>query len=340
MAIALVIGATGHLGSAICRALVDAGWSVRALSRRPDASANLREVAVQWALGDGMVQNDVARAAAHVALVVDAAAPYPVDPFVRNAQTHDNIVDAAVERQRWLLEICAAQDAVFVGIGSFVSHRLQLGPDRHPLRRVMSTWLRGRHPYFAVKERTSALTIAAASRQRVVQLNPTGCLGPYDLKERRLALVPRLLDGEIPVSVTDEVDFIDVRDVGIAVVRAVETEMFGEAILLSGHSKPFDVIFADICAADGRRPPPIRARAALGLPSLIGLERSLGWLGQASPYPTLTLSIVLECGAVTRSEAQRELGVVPRPWAKTVADTIDWYRTIGQVHSKPGQRRA
>lgn len=340
MSEALVIGATGHVGAGITRALVDAGWRVRAMSRRAEPSANLRGVDVTMVRGDGMVRGDLARAATGVALIVDAAAPYPVDPFVRHERGHTEIVEAAVERQRWLLDIAYQEGAIFVGIGSFVSHRLQAGAERSVARRALSSWLRSRHPYFAVKERTSAMTVAAAARQRVVQLNPTGCLGPYDLKEKRLSLVPRLLDGEIPASVTDVVDFIDVRDVGLAVVRAVERDHFGRAILLSGHSQRFDVIFADLCAAGGRRPPILRAPALMGLPSLIGLERSLGWIGQASPFPTLTLSIVLECGAVERSVEQRALGVEPRPWQETVVDTVAWARSLGHLGGAPGQRRA
>jgi len=75
--IALIVGATGGIGSETARALLRRGWTVRALNRDPKKAAlrlaSLGEIV--WLEGDAMNQADVVRAAAGASLVVHAANP-------------------------------------------------------------------------------------------------------------------------------------------------------------------------------------------------------------------------------------------------------------------------
>ena len=74
--LALVCGATGGLGAQVCRALVQRGWSVRAMHRQPD---NARMTAgldqVDWVRGDAMNAADLLSAARGVSVLVHAANP-------------------------------------------------------------------------------------------------------------------------------------------------------------------------------------------------------------------------------------------------------------------------
>jgi nucleoside-diphosphate-sugar epimerase len=75
--IALIVGATGGIGSETARALLARGWTVRALHRDPKKAAQrMASLAdVVWLEGDAMNQADVVRAAAGASLVVHAANP-------------------------------------------------------------------------------------------------------------------------------------------------------------------------------------------------------------------------------------------------------------------------
>jgi nucleoside-diphosphate-sugar epimerase len=74
---ALIIGATGGIGSETARALVSRGWTVRALSRDPEKAA--RRFAwigpVEWVKGDAMNRAQVVAAARDVSVVIHAANP-------------------------------------------------------------------------------------------------------------------------------------------------------------------------------------------------------------------------------------------------------------------------
>jgi hypothetical protein len=74
---ALIIGATGGIGSEIARALIAAGWTVRGLHRNPTEAA--RRFAwigpVDWTKGDAMNAAQAVSAAEGMSLVVHAANP-------------------------------------------------------------------------------------------------------------------------------------------------------------------------------------------------------------------------------------------------------------------------
>lgn len=68
---ALVLGATGGIGSEIARALLAAGWRVRALTRRHADG----DPALRWIHGDAMSRDDVLGAAEGASVIVHAVNP-------------------------------------------------------------------------------------------------------------------------------------------------------------------------------------------------------------------------------------------------------------------------
>ena len=75
--VALIIGATGGIGGEVARALNAHGWQVRGMCRNP-ATAKRGSGwmgPVEWIAGDAMIEADVMRAAAGVALIFHGANP-------------------------------------------------------------------------------------------------------------------------------------------------------------------------------------------------------------------------------------------------------------------------
>ena len=70
---ALVLGATGGVGGAVAARLLQSGWTVRALTRRPLPLPG--DARIAWIQGDAMSATDVAAAAEGVGLIVHAVNP-------------------------------------------------------------------------------------------------------------------------------------------------------------------------------------------------------------------------------------------------------------------------
>jgi hypothetical protein len=77
MRTALVLGATGGVGSAVAHRLAAGGWTVRALHRDPNSIEKAEPF--DWIRGDALVPEDVERAADGVPVIVHAVKPrlYP-----------------------------------------------------------------------------------------------------------------------------------------------------------------------------------------------------------------------------------------------------------------------
>lgn len=71
---ALVLGATGGIGSEVALQLRDAGWTVRALQRNA-ATAVTQKDGIEWIRGDAMNRADVIAAANNCAVIVHAVNP-------------------------------------------------------------------------------------------------------------------------------------------------------------------------------------------------------------------------------------------------------------------------
>lgn len=72
--VALVLGATGGIGGAMAKKLIERGYAVRALHRNAATTAR-NNPAIDWVQGDAMDRHDVIRAAQGVGLIVHAVNP-------------------------------------------------------------------------------------------------------------------------------------------------------------------------------------------------------------------------------------------------------------------------
>jgi predicted dehydrogenase/nucleoside-diphosphate-sugar epimerase len=97
----LVTGASGYVGTAVVKALVESGYYVRALTRPTSKTAALEQLGVEVFLGDIRRLEDVQSASSGMDVIVHAAAGMKgsaeamVDTCVRGTQ---NVADAAAEQ--------------------------------------------------------------------------------------------------------------------------------------------------------------------------------------------------------------------------------------------------
>lgn len=327
MSRAVVLGATGHLGNAVVRELVARDYRVTAASRRPRPPANLDSLDVTFLPGDGDTSGQLERWIEGHDVVVDAAAPYPLHPFRIGSQAAaPEPLEYAEWRTRALLRLISRHEARLAYISSFTT-----------LPRARSVWghLQGRlarrlHPYFETKDRIEELILEAANDGLpAVVVNPTSCLGPWDVKRRELCFIPQLLAGEVPVSVEHVLNVIDVRDVAAGLVSMLEAERYGEPTLLSGHNINLDSLTTWICEVGGVERPKWRAAAELTFLPVLATEALLPFADRPVPAPLLATMLLLEQEWMTPSQAQRDLGVDLHPLSATIRDAVAWYRRLG-----------
>jgi dihydroflavonol-4-reductase len=314
------------VGNAVVRALLDRNYHVTACSRRSVPPANLSELPVRYLQGDADTSGQLDKWIAGHDLVVDAAAPYPLNASSPVSEAGKDPIAHAERRTRLLLDAVSRHKARLVYIGSFVTLvRARIGADRfqHQMMRLA-------HPYFEVKELIESQMLDASRRGLpVIIANPTYCLGPWDLHDRELCTIPLLLCGEIPSSITQMLNVVDVRDVAAAIGAALDAERYGEPILMSGHDISTGELYSLICELGGVPRPRISTATTLALTGAYAMELMLGTIGEKTRLPAGGIMMATLFDYMVSGKQLSEFGIIPRPLSETIVDAIKWYRKIG-----------
>jgi dihydroflavonol-4-reductase len=323
---ALVIGASGHIGNAVVRALLKRKYEVTACGRRRKPPANLIGLPVRYAPGDADSADQFEKWIDGHDLVVDAAAPYPLDIFSVARDAEIDPIAGAERRTRRLLDAVSRRDAELAYVSSFVT----LVRPQTRAQHLQSEMIRLAHPYFAVKQLIEAQILEAARQGlRTAIVNPTYCLGPWDIRDRRICTIPLLLSGEIPASISQALNVIDVRDVAGALLAALDAKRYGAPILLSGHDVSTHELYSAICRIGGVPPPRLSASSSLTLMSAYWIETMFTAIGRRTPLPSGGMMMATEFDYLVPGKELIELGIKLRPLADTISDAIRWYREIG-----------
>lgn len=321
---ALVLGGTGHIGNALVRALLERGGHVTVCCHQAGARPNLADLDVEVLVGDDRAPGQLAHWIDGHELVIDAAAPYPLRLFDPDVNHRQNLEDA-LRRCRTLIQGVKAHDAELVYISSFTTLRGQTSL----LARLQSGVIQGSHPYFETKISIERDVINAAREGlKAVVINPSVCLGPWDLKQRDTCFVAAVARGDLMGTTGQMLNVIDVRDVADATLKALETQHYGQPLGLSGHNIDLDTLVRHICDLAGCKPPIMRGSTRLMAMGSYWIDAVCGSLGRASPFPSLPILLLCECHEMSPSKEQRKLGLIPRSLETTLDDALSWYRRI------------
>jgi len=160
-----------------------------------------------------------------------------------------------------------------------------------------------------------------------VILNPTAVIGPYDHRGSLLGqALLKIYQNELPFLVSGGYNWVDVRDVVSASIKAIESGRKGENYILSGEYCSLKELSSMISKISGCRIPVIVpvTLARLACP-FIKVYTSI--IKKEPLYTYQSLDILVNSPVnVSSAKAGKELGYEPRPLDQTLRDTFDWYR--------------
>lgn len=324
---ALVIGATGIIGSHVVRALLAEGIEVRAFSRGVKQALNLEGLDVERFKGDLNDPASLKEGAKGCAWVFHTAGYYPTHSFNLN----DHLRKASTEIKRVLdaVEHPSLERFVFTSSLTTIGRPAYFGEladenCRYDLPKPP-------HPYFAVKIVMEEEVKRRAMRgYPAVIVNPTGCFGPYELKPIHLCLVPQLIRGKILAFVDGKLNAVDVADVGRGHVLAAQKGKIGERYILGGHDIFISDLLRTICRLGKCSPPKIRVPVKVAVAAAWASEFLSHYVfNSSSVLSVLGLKFVEYGQHFSLEKARNELGYTVSPLEPCLTRAIDWYRRIG-----------
>jgi dihydroflavonol-4-reductase len=197
----------------------------------------------------------------------------------------------------------------------------------------------GRPSYDQSKARGERI-VAEAVRQGLdaVVLAPTGVVGPHDYRPSRFGQVLlALARNRMPLVISGGFDWVDVRDVVAAALRAEEAAPSGSKYLLSGHW----LSLMDVARLAGNVTGSSVSCTAVPLPLARACaplaEASCRLTGRTPLFTRYSVEALSQHRTVSHDKATRDLAYRPRAFDETLTDTYRWFTENGYLPSNaPG----
>lgn len=243
---ALVTGATGFIGSALCRRLCENGYQVTAFHRPTSVVRQIEDLPLRHVIGD--LCDD--------ASVENAFADKPEIVFHLGAQTasgkiRKRILDVNVGGTRRVLQSALRNqvDRVIFLSSSFAMgipekyHTRQAKPalisEDHTWNFSAAKWPYAWSKYLAEKE----IQLASAYGMDTVILSPCIVIGPGDHYRKTNSFIIQFHEHPPLFNIDGGINVIDVQDVVDGLVRSVTYGERGERYILSGTNVSFQKLF-------------------------------------------------------------------------------------------------
>ncbi|HRW40818.1 MAG TPA: NAD-dependent epimerase/dehydratase family protein [Microthrixaceae bacterium] len=318
---AVITGASGFLGAHLARTLKDRGVEVRAADRSRGPA--LDDVDVEFVEIDVLDPASLRAAfegqdrVFHLAAIISIVGDPTGEVWRVNVHGPRNAATVAFE--------CGG--GRFVHCSSVHSFDLErCGPS------LDESGLPTTHPDAPAYDRSKrageeAVRLVVQKGLDAVVVNPTGIIGPDDRGPSRMGeTVLQFMTRKIPVGITGQFDFVDVRDVVEGLIAAGDRGRTGDNYLLSGSRLSIRELGMLVERYSGVPVPPLSIPLRLVTP----LAPLVMQIEQRTKKPIFTpdaLHALKYSPVVSHYRAATELGYRSRPIHETVRDTVAWFES-------------
>ncbi|WP_095131766.1 NAD-dependent epimerase/dehydratase family protein [Pseudomonas sp. Irchel s3h14] len=305
----LVTGANGHLGNTLVRALLDQGYRVRAGVRDVNDSAAFEGLDCERVYAELLDEAAMLEALNGVDVLFQVAAVFK--HWARHP--HAEIIEPNVEGTRRVLQAAAkarVKRVVYVSSVAAIGQNGQALDEEH--------WNdEEENAYYASKilSEQMAWRTAQALNLWMVSVLPSAMIGPNAAKlTDTMRFVDSVRRRQMPLDPGFHFNFVDVRDVALGMILAVEKGRSGQRYILANErsSSLAEIIDAANVVSPGYRPPPPTPKWLLVAVAWVQ-ER---WAGLTGRPAQLLLSQVRMFHGVKQeyaiTKARTELGFCPR----------------------------
>ena len=322
----LVTGGSGFVGSAVILELLKRGENVRALVRSRAHPGNLADIDVELVEGDLLDGDSLKRAAQGCDKVYHVAAVYAnwlVDMSEMgraNIQGTRNMLQACYD--------CGARVVYTSSVAALGAHGKSTANESAQFN-MASTG----DPYYLSKYQAEQVAVEfAAKGLPIVIVNPSGPLGPRDIKPTPTGqLILDVLKNRLPGYVDGGLNFIDVDDLAVGHVLAMEKGKSGERYVMGNANLSLKEYFQLIAEIGGGRAPVLQIPAPFAIATAY-LYEAIAAITKKPPLTTVSwVKVGSHYSFWDSSKAIRELGLPQRPIRESLRCEIEWFRQKGYL---------
>jgi len=327
---AFVTGGTGFIGRPVVQCLLERGYDVTCLVRRPENAPDLRDRGVTIVRGDITHRESMRQGMMGADVVFHCAGWYEIGLSPSDAERMERINVDGTENVLGLAVELAVPKIVYTSTTAVLGDTYSVVVDETHQRDspFNSAYDRTKYQAHQVAERY------IAQQAPVVIVMPAGVYGPGDHSAigTFLRLLLRRMVPFMPSADTG-FSFVYVDDVAEGHVLAAEKGQVGQSYALGGDIMTVGDAMQAVARLAGVPAPLLLLDSRL----LVPLRPLVTWLERFVPLPSLFSSEMLNTlGStwwVTSAKAERELGYTHRPIEEGMAETVTW--EVAQHRGQP-----
>jgi dihydroflavonol-4-reductase len=160
----------------------------------------------------------------------------------------------------------------------------------------------------------------------VVIVNPTAPVGDHDVKPTPTGqIVADFLEGRMPAFIDTGLNIVDVRDVAVGHLEALESGRAGERYILGSENLTLAQILQLLARITGRKAPALKLPYAVAYCAGIC---STAWAEVTGVPPRVPIDAVRMARKkmwVRHAKARRELGFDPGPAEGALRKAVEWF---------------
>lgn len=320
----LVTGATGFVGSAVARLLVEQGENVRILARAGSDRQNVDGLDVEIVEGDLNDKNSLMNAVRncdnlyHVAADYRLWIPKPKEIYQTNVEGSRALFLAAAEAG--ITRMVYTSSVATLGINSNGSPSNEDTPVS--LDNMIGHYKRSK--YLAEE---AVQTLIDEQGLPIIIVNPSTPIGPGDIKPTPTGrMIADAVQGKIPAYVDTGLNLTHVEDVARGHLLAFDKGTIGQRYILGGEDVSLKEILMFIAKLKGHKPPTIQLPHSVVLPIAYLSEAWARLTNGSEPRATVDgVRMSRKKMYFSSEKAQQALGYKHRSAEEAITAAVTWF---------------
>jgi dihydroflavonol-4-reductase len=324
----LITGASGFVGSAVARLLVERGHTVRALIRRTSPTFHLAGLPLDFVEGDLRDPASICSALAGVRWLFHVAADYRLWARDPSELTATNVTGTRIVMEEAMR--AGVERVVYTSSVATLAPRADRGPADESVPLAENEAI-GAYKLTKVQAERTVEALVAQGLPAVI-VNPSTPVGPRDVRPTPTGrMILNAAAGRVPGFVDTGLNLVHVDDVAAGHLAALERGRIGERYILGGQDASLREILATVAELAGRRPPRLKVPRSAVVPIAVAAELIARFTGREPLITRDGLRMSRAMMFFSSAKAERELGYQARPYAEGVRDAIAWFREAGYL---------